>query len=180
MKKRIFKILFLTFVIFAPAGALAGVSVHVDIPLPPPIIFPAPPHVVVIPETHVYAVPDIPEDIFFYGGWWWRPWQGRWYRSRYYDRGWVHYPRPPVFHRHVPPGWRNYYKEHRWKEYPWQYRHIPHQDLQRNWRHWKRNRYWEREKWGLQKHPKDRYERQFDRKGPYPEPDRPSGPRPPR
>jgi hypothetical protein len=89
MKKLIVKILFLTLVIFVPVSAMAGVSVHVNIPLPPPIIFPGPPEVVVIPETNVYAVPDVDADIFFYSGWWWRPWEGRWYRSRYYDRGWA-------------------------------------------------------------------------------------------
>ena len=81
MKKLIFKLLFLTLVVFAPVSAIAEVSVHIDIPLPPPIFFPAPPEVVVIPETDVYAVPDVQEEIFFFGGWWWRPWEGRWYRS---------------------------------------------------------------------------------------------------
>ena len=87
MKKLIFKILFLTLVVFVPVSAMAGVIVRVNIPLPPPIIFPAPPQVAVIPGTNVYAVPDVKDDIFFYGGWWWRPWEGRWYRSHYYDRG---------------------------------------------------------------------------------------------
>ena len=62
-----------------PAGA--QVDVHVGIQLPPPLVFPAPPQVVVLPETYVYVVPDIDEDVFFVDGWWWRPWQGRWYRS---------------------------------------------------------------------------------------------------
>ncbi|MCK7507359.1 MAG: hypothetical protein MZV70_27165 [Desulfobacterales bacterium] len=103
MKKLIFKIVFLTLVVLIPASLMAQVQVRINIPLPPPIIFPAPPHVVVIPETDVYAVPDVNDDIFFYGGWWWRPWEGRWYRSRYYDRGWGHYRGVPSFHRHVPP-----------------------------------------------------------------------------
>jgi hypothetical protein len=69
MKKLIFKILFLTLVIFVPVSAMVGVSVHIDIPLPPPIIFPMPTVPVVIPETDVYAVPDVQEDLFFYSGW---------------------------------------------------------------------------------------------------------------
>jgi len=173
MKKIIFKILFLSLFVFTPVSAMAGVSVHVDIPLPPPIFFPAPPHVVIIPETDVYVVPDIEEEIFFYGGWWWRPWQGRWYRSRYYDRGWIYYPHPPVFYRHVPPGWRNYYQERRWMGHPWDYRHIPHQDLQRNWYRWKQERYWEKERWGVRKYPHDRYPREA-------RPPREHGHRPPR
>jgi len=151
MNNLIFTTLFLGWMIFVPAPAIAEVNVHIDIPLPPPIVFPAPPHVVVIPNTHVYVVPDIEEDIFFYGGWWWRPWQGRWYRSRYYDRDWVYYAHPPAFHRHIPPQWRHYYREHRWKENQWNYRLIPYNDLQHNWHHWKQNRYWERKRWGIQK-----------------------------
>ena len=90
MKKLILKVLLFTLVVFAPISAFADVSVHIGIPLPPPIIFPAPPGLVVIPETDVYAVPDVGAEIFFYGGWWWRPWEGRWYRSHYYDRGWAY------------------------------------------------------------------------------------------
>ncbi|MGA2527359.1 MAG: hypothetical protein ABSF79_12220, partial [Smithellaceae bacterium] len=63
----------------------------VSIALPPPIVFAAPPELVVIPETNVYAVPDVDVDIFFYSGWWWRPWEGRWYRSRNYNSGWGYY-----------------------------------------------------------------------------------------
>ena len=149
MKKFISKIIFLTLVVFAPVLVSAGVSVHIDIPLPPPIIFPAPPQLVVIPETHVYAVPDIQDDIFFYSGWWWRPWNGRWYRSRYYDRGWGYYHNPPYFHRTIPPGWRDHYRNKNWKGHRWEYRKIPHRELQRNWRGWKNEKRWEKQSWGV-------------------------------
>jgi len=62
---------------------LAAVDIHISIPLPPPIVFPGPPELIVIPDTYVYVVPDIDADIFFGDGWWWRLWEGRWYRSRY-------------------------------------------------------------------------------------------------
>ncbi|MEN6469523.1 MAG: hypothetical protein ABFD45_11310, partial [Smithella sp.] len=81
-------LLALTFI--SPAPAIAGVNVDVDISLPPPIIFAAPPALVVLPETYVYVVPDVDVDIFFYGGWWWRPWDGRWYRSQSYNSGWAY------------------------------------------------------------------------------------------
>ena len=44
----------------------------------------------------VYVVPDVEVDLFFWNGWWWRPWEGRWCRSRYYDRDWGYYDRVPV------------------------------------------------------------------------------------
>ena len=46
---------------------------------------------VVIPGTNVYAVPDVDADMFFYSGWWWRLWEGQWYRSRNYNSGWGYY-----------------------------------------------------------------------------------------
>jgi hypothetical protein len=150
MKKLLLKIFFLTLVVLIPASVMAQVQVRINIPLPPPIIFPAPPHVVVIPETDVYTVPDVDDDIFFYGGWWWRPWEGRWYRSHYYDRGWVYYNRVPSFHKHVPPGWRNDYRDRRWRGYEWDHRPIPYGEAQKNWSSWKKNKHWEKENyWGV-------------------------------
>lgn len=180
MKKLIFKTLFLACVIFAPASAMAEVSIHVDIPLPPPIFFPAPPPVVVIPETEVYAVPDIQEEIFFYGGWWWRPWQGRWYRSRYYDRGWAYYHYPPYFYKRIPPGWRDDYRNHHWRGYRWEHKPIPHHEFQHNWQGWKRDRYWENKRWGVQgwkdKGPAPKYK--YRKPGPGPQPGHGPGPKP--
>ena len=73
-------ILFLSITISAMAQVTITVpppppppGVRVTVPLPPPIVFPAPPEVVVLPETEVYAVPSVPEEIFFYNGYWWSP-----------------------------------------------------------------------------------------------------------
>ena len=151
MKKLLFgKILFTLAVIF-PVQTMAGVDVGISISIPPPIVFAGPPEVVVIPETYVYVVPDSEVDIFFYNGWWWRPWEGRWYRSRHYDSGWAYYQRIPSFYRRIPPGWRNDYRDHHWRGHPWNYQRIPHQQLQRNWSNWERNRHWEKQQtWGVQ------------------------------
>ena len=141
MRKAMIGTLFLLVAVLVPFSARAqiGVSVNVNVPLPPPIVFPAPPEVVVIPETNVYVVPDVEADIFFSRGWWWRPWQGRWYRSRRYDDGWVYYrSAPPPFYRRVPPGWRNDYREHRWQGREWKHERIPHGDMERNWRGWEK------------------------------------------
>ncbi len=151
MKKSIFKMLFLTLVIITPVSVMAQVSVNVNIPLPPPIIFPAPPEMVVIPETYVYAVPDVQEEIFFYNGWWWRPWEGRWYRSRYYDRDWVYFNHVPHFYLNIPPSWRDDYRHHRWRGQRWEHQRIHYSELQSNWRDWQKDRRWEKQNtWGVQ------------------------------
>jgi hypothetical protein len=134
-----------------PVPTMARVDINVSIGLPPPIVFGAPPHMIVLPETYVYVVPDIDEDIFFYGGWWWRPWEGRWYRSRHYDSGWAYYRNVPSFYREIPSDWRNDYGDHQWRGRQWNYQQIPHQQVQQNWRGWERNRHWENQQtWGVQ------------------------------
>jgi len=42
--------------------------------------------------------------------WWWRPWEGRWYRSHYYDRGWAYLPASSIFLQKFPSGWRDDYR----------------------------------------------------------------------
>lgn len=150
MKKLILGTIFLLMGMAVVQPARAEVSVHISVPLPPAIVFPLPPALVVIPETYVYVVPDIAEDIFFYGGWWWRPWDGRWYRSRNYSSGWVHYSRIPSFYSKVPPHWRDNYREHRWKGHEWDQQRIPYRKAQDNWRNWERKRHWETNNyWGV-------------------------------
>lgn len=137
MEKAMIRTLILLVAVLVPLSASAqiGVNVNINVPLPPPIVFAAPPQVVVLPETDVYVVPDVEAEIFFSRGWWWRPWEGRWYRSRYYDRGWVFYrAAPPPFYRRVPPGWRHDFHEHRWKGREWKHERIPHEHVQHNGR----------------------------------------------
>lgn len=135
-----------------PGPTKAEVDVSIGISLPPAIVFQAPPEVIVLPDTsNVYIVPELEVDLFFWNGWWWRPWEGRWYRSRYYDRGWVYYRSVPSWYFDVDPGWRRYYRERNWYGHPWSYERIPHRRLQRNWKSWNTNRYWERQRtWGVQ------------------------------
>ena len=150
MKKALFGILFSTLVLVSPLPTRAEVNVGVHISLPPAIVFPSPPELIVLPETYVYVAPDLDADIFFYNGWWWRPWEGRWYRSRDYKSGWSHHNSVPSFYREIPPGWRDDYRKHRWKGHQWDYQRIPHQQVQRNWRGWQKNKHWEKQKhWGV-------------------------------
>ncbi len=171
MKKLIFGILFLVLLVMVghvPTMARADVDVHIGIGLPLPIVFAAPPSLVVVPETYVYVVPDIEVDLFFYDGWWWRPWQGRWYRSRHYNSGWFYYQRVPSFYGWIRPGWRDYYRHHRWRGHRWNYHRIPHHEVERNWRDWERSRHWERQQtWGVQglRHP-ERSQPQHREEGP--------------
>ncbi len=151
MKKVHFGIVLLALALVIPVPTMAGVDVGVNISLPPLIVFSAPPEVVVIPETYVYAVPDVDVDIFFYDGWWWRPWEGRWYRSRRYGSGWAYYRRVPSFYGGIPSGWRNDYRDRRWRGHPWNHHRIPHQQVQKNWGNWKKTNHWEKQQtWGVQ------------------------------
>ncbi len=149
MKRLPLGAMFLALVLLFPVPSMAGVDVSIS--LPPLIVFSVPPAMVVIPETYVYVVPDSDVDIYFYDGWWWRPWEGRWYRSRHYDSGWGYYRRAPSFYARIPRGWRNDYREHRWGGRPWNHQPIPHQQVERNWSTWKKNKHWEKQQtWGVQ------------------------------
>ncbi len=151
MKKLLLGTILLASVSALPIPAMAGVNVGVSISLPPPIVFASPPEVVVLPETYVYVVPDLDVDIYFYNGWWWRPWGGHWYRSRHYDSGWAYYQRVPSFYGGIPSGWRNDYRAHRWEGHQWNYQRIPQQQLQGNWSNWQKSRHWEKQQtWGVQ------------------------------
>ena len=152
MKKLLFGAVLLALVMAVPLPIMAQVGVNISFGLPHPIEFAAPPDVIVLPDTDdVYVAPGIDVDLFFWSGWWWRPWHGRWYRSRYYDRGWGYYNNVPRFYYDVDPGWRGYYRDRNWYGRQWNYDPIPHQRLQRNWKGWQSNRYWERQRtWGVQ------------------------------
>ena len=145
MKKGIFVALLagLIFSIGAgrPGKVSAEVNIHVgiNVPPPPPLTIHAPPPVVVVPRTYVYYAPDVSADIFFYGGYWYRPHEGHWYRAATYNGRWVylapkHVPvavlHLPPDHRHQPPGHRHKY--------------ISHGDLKKNWRRWERGKHWEK------------------------------------
>lgn len=151
MKKFVLGTLLLALAPAFPLPTMAELNVGISISLPPPIHYARPPELVVLPETYVYVVPDAEVDIFFFNGWWWRPWDGRWYRSRHYESGWSHYRDVPSFYREIPPGWRNEYRERRWRGHRWEYRRIPHQQVQQHWNDWERDKYWERQHtWGVQ------------------------------
>ncbi len=152
MKKIFFAATFLALVMIAPLPTMAQVNIGISFGLPSPIGFAAPPEVIVLPETdNVYAVPGIDVDLFFWNGWWWRPWEGRWYRSRYYDRGWGYYNNVPSFYYDVDPRWRGHYRDRNWYGHRWDHKPIRYQQLRQNWQNWHNNRHWERQAtWNVQ------------------------------
>jgi len=134
MKKLLLGAMLLALTISVPIPTMAGVTVQIGIPLPPPIVIAAPPEVVLLPSTGVYVAPDLALDLFFFDGWWWRPWEGRWYRSRNYRTGWGYYNGVPSFYGRVPSGWRDDYREHRWHGREWHYQRVSHPELQQMYR----------------------------------------------
>src|SRR5450759_3964643 len=80
---------------------------------PPEFVIDAEPDLVVIPGTYVYRVPDIETDVLFYQGFWYRPFEGRWYRSRGYNGPWgfIAVGRVPLGLRRLPGGYRSMHFE---------------------------------------------------------------------
>ncbi len=128
--------LMLLAVIFSPAAGNAGPPLPPAPPLPP-LIIPAPPPVVVIPGTYAYFAPDVDVELFFYGGFWYRPYGGRWYRSSNYGGPWgfIGPNRVPHVLINLPPGYRNVPPGHE---------RIPYGQLKKNWRTWERGRHWDK------------------------------------
>jgi hypothetical protein len=135
MKRTAIMIVCLFFVVGMPLIVDARVNVNIGVALPP-LVFAGPPDLVVVPgAAYVYMVPDM-AGLYFYGGFWYRIYDGRWYRSRLYSGPWnfmvaSRVPRvvvgiPPDYYRHFPAG----------------YHRIPWGDVRRNWRAWDSRRHW--------------------------------------
>jgi len=141
------------------AKGTAGVNINVGIYAPPPaFVIPAPPSLVVIPGTYAYFAPDVDVAIIFYHGFWYRPYEGRWYRARGYNGPWVYLApaRLPRILIGLPPDYRRIYPGHR---------RILYGEFNRNWRRWERNRYWDRdEHWREGRHKEQREEKREEHK----------------
>ena len=113
----------------------AGVNVNINLPA---IRFAAPPDVVVIPGTYVYMVPDIDVDVLFYQGYWWRPYEGHWYRSKDYKGPWR-----SIGDRSIPGGLRELPQDYRHRLAPGHER-IHYGDVQKNWKKWEKEKHWDK------------------------------------
>ncbi len=100
----------------------------------------AEPDVVVIPNTYVYYYTYDGYDCFYYGGFWWRPWHGYWYRSTIYNNGWVV----------INPGYVPYNVTHlpgRWREGVVNGPRVGYGDVRTHWQEWDRTHYWGSHGW---------------------------------
>ncbi len=125
----------LTMMILYPGTSSAGVNLSVTIPLPG-LVFTAPPAMVAIPGTYAYFAPDVEADIFFYHGYWYRPYGGRWYVSAGFNGPWgyIGVNRVPHALIDLPPSYRRV---------PPGYERVPYGMVSRNWQTWERERYWD-------------------------------------
>lgn len=126
---------FLAFILVAPGTGNAEVNVNVIVPLPG-LVISAPPALIVIPGTYVYYPPEVGVDIFFYHGYWYRPYRGGWYIANGYNGPWRtvgprYVPRALI---NVPPTFRRIPPEHE---------RMPYGMVRQNWRTWERDRHWD-------------------------------------
>jgi hypothetical protein len=121
--------------IVTPTNSSAEVNVSINIPLPG-LAISAPPDMAVVPGTYVYYPPEVSADIFFYHGYWYRPYRDGWFIGNGYNGPWRSVPigRVPRSVIAVPHGYRS--------EHP-RYERIAHDDMRRNWRGWERERHWD-------------------------------------
>ena len=119
--------------IFTPMAGNAEVNVNITVPLPG-LVIPAPPALVVIPGSYVYYPPDVNVDIFFFHGYWYRPYRGGWYLANGYNGPWraIRPERVPRAVYGIQPGFRSVSR----------YERLPYNQVHRNWRTWERDRHW--------------------------------------
>lgn len=147
MKKGTLVTLFVPMILLTGMGhsnwvmAETNINVGIKFPPPPPLVIPAPPPVIVVPDTYVYFAPEVEADLLFYHGYWYRPYQGRWYRSGDYKGPWVYivHEKVPTVLLRLPPDYRRVPPGHQ---------RIPHGELKKNWRTWERERHWDKHKSG--------------------------------
>ena len=122
--------------------ASAELRVNIDIAIPPPLQFAEPPDVYVVPSgtSYVYMAPNY-DGVYFYGGNWYRLYNGRWFRSSHYNERWDYIETsivpqvivvlPPEYIHYVPSG----------------YHRIHYDDLSSNWQSWDQGRHWDSYDW---------------------------------
>jgi hypothetical protein len=122
----------------AAAGSDVDINIggmEIGIGGPPRLEFAGPPELLVIPGRNVYFMPDNNFDLFFYRGWWYRPYKGRWFRSDNYAGRWEDVREVPPALINLPPDYRTM---------PPRYYRVPYGEVRNNWERWEQERYWDR------------------------------------
>ncbi|MBI4726536.1 hypothetical protein HY768_04825 [candidate division TA06 bacterium] len=119
-------------------GNLARAEVNVNVNIGVPAVRVSPdPVMAVIPGTYIYFIAESSEDIFFYQGFWWRPYQGRWHRATGFNGPWrfVKLGRVPPGMLKLPAGWRKLPPGHPM---------LKHSQVKSNWKQWEKEKHWDK------------------------------------
>jgi hypothetical protein len=132
-RRLILAVLASVFFILASSPARADIEIRIGLP---EIVIKAPPVLVVVPGLYVYVAPDLPSDIAFYQGVWFRLHDGFWYRGSGYKGPWSKVPpgKVPGPLRGLRPGFR---------DQPRGADRMQSADVERNWQKWEKEKRWD-------------------------------------
>lgn len=136
MKMKLALITILLFGYLWTTRLMAGLEVEINISLPS-VQIEEEPVMAIVPGTNIYFMYGYEQDYFFYGGYWWRFHDNRWYRARHYNGKWKYRKNkyvPAPFHN-LSPGWRKMHTTHSG---------IKYQDMKKNWKKWDKEKHWEK------------------------------------
>ncbi len=134
MKKYLLLGLLLASGLWSLARAEVNVNINIGIPV---IRVSSDPVMTVIPGTYIYFITESSEDIFFYQGYWWRPYKGRWHRANGFNGPWtfVKPGRVPPGMLRLPSGWRKLPPGHPM---------VKHSLVKNNWKQWEKEKHWDK------------------------------------
>lgn len=128
----------MTFTLSLSPKASAEVNINIGVNAPMPgVVIASPPELFVIPGSYIYFIPDLDDDVFFYHGYWYRPYRGQWHRAGDYNGPWVviSISRVPGVLINLSPGFRRD---------PYGHERIPWGQVKKHWRGWEEERHWEK------------------------------------
>lgn len=118
------------------SNLMAEVDVNINVNLPL-VQMREEPVMAVVPGTYIYFAYGYEQDFFFFGGYWWRVYNNRWYRANHYNGPWKFRKNrsvPAVFFK-LSPEWRKMAITHSGFKY---------QEVRKNWKQWEKEKRWEK------------------------------------
>ena len=115
---------------------IAGSGVDISINLPQ-VQIKDEPEMAVIPGTNIYYIYGYEHDYFFYGGYWWRLHENRWYRAHHYNGKWKYRK-----NNYVPASFKKLSPE--WRKMTTTHSGIKYQDMKKNWKRWDKEKHWDK------------------------------------